>query len=372
MLADRSAAIARNAQVIVAVILGGVALRWLGDILTPLLLAVFLAVMIDGLSRLIRRRLPGLPGVPAMIAAIVLSTLIFGLCVVVIADQANAFIQTLITSEPKVNHLIRQSAHMLRIKSPGTVNQMLAKLDPGAYLGMIAGALQAFMSGAVFVLVYLGFLIASRHIFERKMVRLFREREGRHEALRLFLRVRDSIEAYLWIQTITGAIIAVASWLVMIAVGLDDAVFWAFLIFVVNYVPIVGAIAAIVLPAVFAVVQFGGFFQGSIVLAGLWLITFLVGNILLPRMQGDSLNMDPLVVLLSLAFWGALWGLPGMFLSTPLTVLVMLILAQFEGSRWIAILLSANGEPETMLRHAETAAAATRPAAFRDEPIGSR
>ena len=65
--------------------------------------------------------------------------------------------------------------------------------------------------------------------------------------------------------------------------------------------------------------------------------------IVLPRMQGDSLNMDPVVVLLSLAFWGAIWGLPGAFLSTPLTVMAMIILAQFDGSRWIAVLLSEIG-----------------------------
>ena len=70
-------------------------------------------------------------------------------------------------------------------------------------------------------------------------------------------------------------------------------------------------------------------------------------------MQGDSLNVDPLIVLLSLAFWGALWGLPGMFLSTPLTVLVMVILAQFEGSHWIAVLLSANGDPQGLGRGSE-------------------
>jgi predicted PurR-regulated permease PerM len=63
-------------------------------------------------------------------------------------------------------------------------------------------------------------------------------------------------------------------------------------------------------------------------------------------MQRDSLNIDPVVVLLSLAIWGAIWGIPGMFLSTPLTVAAITILAQFEGSRWIAILLSGDGEPE--------------------------
>jgi AI-2 transport protein TqsA len=358
MVADRSSSIARNAQVIVAVILGGVALRWLGDILTPLLLAMFLAVMIDGLSRLIRRRLPRLPAGAATAAAILLSTLVFMLSVLVIADKAGGFVQTLASSQPKLNRLIRTTAHMLRIQSPGSVNQLLVKFDPAQYLGTIAVALQGFVSGAIFVLVYLGFLIASRHAFERKTVRLFKSRDNRHEALRLFIRVRDAIEAYLWIQTVTGAIIAVASWLVMMLVGLENAVFWAFLIFLVNYVPIVGAIAAIVLPALFAVVQFGGWMQAGIVLGGLWLITFIVGNILLPRMQGDSLNMDPLIVLLSLAFWGALWGLAGMFLSTPLTVLVMMTLAQFEGSRWIAVLLSADGEPEAMLKAARPGGAA--------------
>jgi AI-2 transport protein TqsA len=352
MVADRSTAITRNALVIVAVILGGAALRWLGDILTPLLLAVFLAVMIDGLARQIRRRLPRLPRGSATAAAIVLSTMLFVVCVLVVANQAGGFVDTLTSSTPKLDRLIRQTARALHIKSPGSVNELLTKFNPAQYLGTIAASLQGFVSGAIFVLVYLGFIIASRHAFERKTVRLFRARDERHEALQLFLRVRDSIEAYLWIQTVTGAMIAVASWLVMMAIGLSNSIFWAFLIFIVNYVPIFGAVAAIALPALFAVVQFGGWLQGGIILGSLWLITFVVGNIVLPRMQGESLNMDPLVVLLSLAFWGALWGLSGMFLSTPLTVSVMFILSQFEGSRWIAVLLSADGEPQAMLQAA--------------------
>jgi predicted PurR-regulated permease PerM len=136
----------------------------------------------------------------------------------------------------------------------------------------------------------------------------------------------------------------------MMAIGLDNALFWAFLIFIVNYIPIIGAAAAIVLPAVFALIQLDGYLRATLLLAALFAITFVVGNILLPRMQGDSLNLDPLIVLLSLGFWGAVWGLTGMFLSTPLTVLAMVILAQFDGSRWIAILLSADGDPQRLGR----------------------
>ena len=106
------------------------------------------------------------------------------------------------------------------------------------------------------------------------------------------------------------------------------------------------------LPGIFALVQFAGYGEALIVFGGLFAITFLVGNILLPRMQGDSLNLDPLVVLASLGFWGSILGLPGMFLSTPLTVLMMVILAQFDGSRWIAILLSADGDPLAAARRA--------------------
>jgi predicted PurR-regulated permease PerM len=346
----RASSIARNAQVIMAVILAGAALRWMAGIITPLLLAMFLAVMVDGFSRVIRRRLPGLPPGGAVLAAMAISAGALVLCAAVVAAKAGGFVASLTAAEPKINLMISQAAHALRVRGPGTVAHMLRQLDPIQYMGAIADGLEGFVSNAIFVLIYLGFLLASRHAFERKAVRLFRHRGGRQEALQVFLRIRDGVERYLWIQTVTGLIIAVASWVLMVAVGLDNALFWAFLIFFVNYVPIVGAVAAIGLPALFGLAQFSGYPRAALLLAGLWAITFVVGNILLPRMQGDSLNVDPLVVLLSLTFWGALWGLTGMFLSTPLTVLVMVVLAQFDGSRWIAILLSADGDPQKLGR----------------------
>ena len=343
-------ATSRNALVIIAVILGGIAARWMVDIVTPLLLAIFLAVMVDSFSRVIRRRLPKAPAIVATVAAVIFSLALFAGCVVVLANNAGGFLVTLAKGEPKLNRLIMEVHHTFHLKGPRSLAQILARFQPTQYLGSIAMALQGIASSALLVLVYLGFLIVSRRTFERKAVRLFVSREERHEALQVFLRIRDGVERYLWIQTVTGVIIAIGSWVVMALVGLENAVFWAFLIFVVNYIPIVGAVAAIVLPAIFALVQFDGFARALIVLGGLGAITFVVGNILLPRMQGDSLNMDPLVVLLSLAFWGALWGITGMFLSTPLTVLVMVILAQFEDSRWIAILLSADGDPQGLGR----------------------
>ncbi|MBA3810038.1 MAG: AI-2E family transporter [Caulobacteraceae bacterium] len=353
MPAPLSPSTARNALVVIAVIAAGAALRWMGGIISPLLLAMFLAVMVDSFGRVIRRHAPVLPASASVLAAIVLSVVLFGAAAVIVANNAGGFIGKLAGYEPKLNALIAHLAGRFGIRTPHTVGQIVGQLDPMPYLGSVAQALQGFASSAVLVLIYLGFLIASRHAFERKAVKLFQEREERQEALHVFVRVRDSVERYLWIQTVTGAMIAVVGGALMMAVGLEDAFFWAFLIFILNYIPIVGAAVAIVLPSLFALVQFPGYGQAALLLGGLFAVTFLVGNILLPRMQGDSLNLDPLVVLMSLGFWGAIWGLTGMFLSTPLTVLVMVILAQFEGSRWIAVLLSADGDPQGLGRGAE-------------------
>jgi len=353
MAAVVSPVTARNALVVLAVIAAGAAVRWMGGIISPLLLAVFLGVMVDGFSRVIRRRVPILPSGAAIAAAIATSVALFGAAALIVANNAGAFVSRLGGYEPKLNALVGHAASRLGVRAPQTIDQIVGQLDPTPYLGTVAETLQGFASSAVLVLVYLGFILASRHAFERKAVRLFREREDRQDALQVFLRVRDSVERYLWIQTVSGAIIAVLGGALMAFAGLDDAFFWAFLIFILNYVPIVGAVVAIALPALFSLVQFDGYGTAALVLGGLFAITFVVGNILLPRMQGRGLNMDPLVVLMSLGFWGAILGLPGMFLSTPLTVLSMVILAQFDGSRWIAILLSADGDPQGLGRGAE-------------------
>ncbi len=346
----QGSATARNALVVIAVVTVGAAVRWMGGIITPLLLALFLLIMVDGLARALRRRAPAVGSGLAMAAALVLAASLFALSAWMVAAYAGDFVDRLTGYGPKLDTLLANLAKQVGAPTPPSIDVLFSQFDPGNYIGAVAQALQNFASNSVLVLIYLGFLIASRVAFERKVVRLFRGRAERHGAMLLVQHVRDSVERYLWIQSVTGLMIALASWVVMAVIGLDNAFFWAFLIFVVNYVPIVGAAAGILLPAVFALVQFDNYGPALVLLLGLWAITFVVGNVVLPRMQGDSLNMDPVIVLLSLAFWGAIWGLPGMFMSTPLTVLVMVILAQFEGSRWIAIVLSADGDPDRWRR----------------------
>ena len=343
--------VSRNALVILATIAGGVVLYLLSDILTPLALAMFLAVMIDGFARVLQSRLPGVSARAAVSLAIMLSMVIFGGAAFFIADNATSFAAQLITYTPKLNGLIARVASMVGMDVPPTLTELIQRLDPASHLGQIARGLQSFASTAAFVLVYLGFILASRSGWERKAVNLFAGREERQEAVAAFLRIRNGVEQYLWVQTVTGLMIAMASWIAMTAVGLDNALFWAILIFIASYIPVVGGIVAVALPPIFALVQFETFWQAIVLFAVLQMIGMFVGNVIQPRMQGRSLNMDPIVLLLALAFWSVLWGLPGAFLSTPLTTVMMVILAQFHGTRWVAVLLSADGDPGQLKRH---------------------
>ena len=340
-----ASAAVRNAIFLLAVVGAGAAMLWLRGILTPLIMALFLMVLIDGLAKLLEQRIPGFPPRGAMPAAVIISVAVFGLTIVFIADNGTTFLFQLMDSAPRLEATISRLADSFGLQKPARLDQMIDQLDPSSYLVTVASGAQNVLTGALFVLVYLGFLIASRHGFKRKIVTLFPSHEQRERAGYAFGRIRQGVERYVWVQTVTGLIIAAGAWALMAAVGLENAVFWAFFIFITAYVPMIGAAAGILAPAMFALLQFNTFWQPIIVLVGLEAIFFVIGNVVLPRMQGKSLNLDPVVVLLSLAFWGAIWGLPGAFLSSPLTVMAMVILAQFASTRWIAVLLSGDGEP---------------------------
>ncbi len=334
----------RNAMVVVAVVVAGAALHWLGDLLTPLALAIFLMVMIESFTRLLKARFKFLPDWAALATALALLVAAFLLSAVAIYENAAGFIDQLAGYAPRLDALIASGWKFAGQRHPPTVNLLITQLHPAQYLGVAANGLR-FVAPTGLVLIYLGFLIAARSGFHRKWVMLFPGHDERHKAVIVFEHMRFGVERYLWTQTVAGLLIATISWGIMMVAGLDNAFFWAFLIFLVGFIPIIGPMVGATIPAVFALGQFDSYVPAVVLLAALNSTHAAVGTLLLPRMQGKSLNLDPVVVLLSLAFWGQIWGLAGMFLATPLTVAVMVVLSQFHGSRWISILLSGDGDP---------------------------
>ena len=340
--------VSRNALVLIAIVAAGAALYWLRGILTPLAMAIFLMIMIDGVKRSIENR-TALPGRWAGVAALLVVVLGFFASIGIIVNGATGFFSEAsgITTGvgPRIDQILIDVSRLFGVETAPTATQLIAQLDIRAWLTQTASQASGVLTGSFFVLVYLGFLLAAQSGFRRKIVGLFPGRAARSEALEVFNRVRGGVEGYLWVQTVTGAMICAAAWLLMRAVGLQNAEFWTFVIFVVGFIPVLGGAVAGLAPPLFALVQFESYWPAAILLVGLQAILFVSGNLIQPRMQGDNQNIDPVVVLLSLAFWGQLWGVVGMFLSTPLAVMAMAILAEFKGSRWMAILLSGDGEP---------------------------
>jgi len=311
-------------------------------------MAIFLLIMIDGVKRFIEHRTL-LTERWAGIAALIVVILGFLGAITIIVYGARGFFDQAssdaVALGPRLDQILADAYRLFGQHSPPTASERIARVDLSRYIAMVFRQAHGVVVGAIFVMVYLGFLIASQDGFRRKLVNMFPERAARSEAIDVFQRVRGGVEGYLWVQTVTGAMICAAAWLLMRAVGLQNAEFWTFVIFIVGFIPVLGGAIAGLAPPVFALVQFPAYWPALILLVGLQIILFVVGNMIQPRMQGDNQNIDPVVVLLSLALWGQLWGVVGMFLSTPLAVMAMAILAEFKGSRWMAILLSGDGEP---------------------------
>jgi len=117
---------------------------------------------------------------------------------------------------------------------------------------------------------------------------------------------------------------------------------WAFLVFLLNYIPTIGSVMSIILPSAFAAAT-QGYSSAVAVFIGLSVIEAILGNVLDPKVMGKSLNLSTLAILINLVFWGMIWGPVGMFFSVPILAAIYVACAQFDKTRPISILLSADG-----------------------------
>ena len=160
-------------------------------------------------------------------------------------------------------------------------------------------------------------------------------------------KIHHSIGNYVGLKTVVSLLTGFLSYFALLFIGVDAPLFWAFLIFVLNFIPTIGSLIATIFPAIFAILQFGEFTPGFLVLAIVGSIQLIVGNLVEPRLMGNTLNISPLVVFLTLSLWGVMWGITGMLLSVPITVILIIIMSEFPGTRPIAILLSQRGNLNT-------------------------
>jgi predicted PurR-regulated permease PerM len=126
--------------------------------------------------------------------------------------------------------------------------------------------------------------------------------------------------------------------------GVDFALLWGFLTFVAHYIPHVGAVVSVGLPALFVFLQFDSTGRALLVAVLNFALQFLIGNVIEPRIMGTSLDLSPVLVLISLIFWGWLWGAWGMILAVPITSTIKIVCANLEALHPLSILMSSSAE----------------------------
>jgi predicted PurR-regulated permease PerM len=280
-----------------------------------------------------------------------LSVLIIGFAVLAIGYLVIAHKDSVIARAPQYQETllaaIQKMAVWFRIETEptwATLRQdMLARINLQLLLGSVLASVSSIAVSLVVVLLYAVFLLVEQHSFAAKIANISNDPRSVARISGIIADINRRIGSYLALKTFISILLGAISWLVMVAFGLEFAAFWAVLITLLNFVPYVGSVLGVLFPAIMAVVQFNDPAVLVSLLLALTAAQFLIGNFLDPYVMGNSLNLSPFAILVSLAIWSELWGVPGAFLAVPITAILVIVLSEFPGSRPIAVLLSRNG-----------------------------
>ena len=313
------------------------------EFLIPFAISVMIWYVINALSRLLEVHLK-LTGWLSLTASIVFFLVVLGLIVEMISGNIASVRDAAPVYQANLEKLVQRGMTLGVFEEVPTIAHVIDQVDVKAVIGGVAGAVAKVAGNAGLILIYVIFLLAEQRTFSRKIEALFPETERRKEVQFILSDIQKRTQTYIAVKTLLSLLTGVISYVVLVAVGLDLAGFWAFVIFLLAYIPTIGSLLGVIFPALMALLQFGGGSEFLIIAVGLGAAQLVIGNVLEPRMMGKSLNVSSLVVIVSLAVWGSIWGVTGMFLSVPITVVLMIVLAEFKQTRPIAILLSADGK----------------------------
>ena len=307
----------------------GAILYFTQAVFVPLVIAIFITMIINKVEGLLTatlslQRVRWLTKLGAMVLIL---AAFFGLAMAAVvsgADIANRFpfYASRLTTTLQGSSAAQELLSWLRDR--GVLDQ-LQNLSLGSMVSGFLGSLVSLLGNFVLVMIFTGFLVFSTSSFTG-----------------VLQEMNDKVGAYVSLKTLvcllTGLVTLVVCWLF----GVDFALFWALLAFLLNFIPSVGSIAATLPPILLAVVQLEswtaiGFFAVLLILP-----QTLLGQVIEPKLMGARLAIKPLAILLGLVFWGLLWGIPGMFLATPLMVLLKILASSFSFSRSFERLLSSE------------------------------
>jgi AI-2 transport protein TqsA len=306
--------------------------------LIPIVIAALITVLIAaGADRL--KRL-WIPEPLATLGAILVLAAVIAVVFNILASQADSVAQVWPAYIQRLNAMTDQLLRWAGPRLASKINEAIANLDLTRQIPGLLGSAGGLVVGVALVTIYVGFLLFERSRMSGKIGLLFSSSEHAGEMQRAVTDIIESIRRYVWIKTIMSLLTSAVSYGVLRAIGVDFAETWALIIFLLNYIPSVGAIIGVLFPALVALVQFDTFLPFIVVAALLAAAQIIIGNIIEPSLMGRTLNLSPFVVMASLAFWAMIWGVVGAFLSVPLTTALIIVCSHIPSLSWIAILLS--------------------------------
>lgn len=314
-------------------------------ILLPIILAI-IAVYILTTAAQTLRRLPGLRHLPTL-ALHGLVLLIFTLAILALALIVSITVNDLVAAMPRYQQnletLAESVAGMAGMDNPTwdeIVDMTLGSLNFQAITLRVLGGVSSLSLLFILVAIYSGFLMVERRTFTDKLAIALPDGDRAERTWAILREANGKIGDYLAIKTAVNVILGALSYVILWYMGIDFALFWAVMIGLSNYIPYVGSAVGVALPVILSLAQFGSLGTSAVLGALLIAAQTYVANVLEPRMMGKALNLSPFVILVALAIWSSLWGLPGALLAIPLTAMIAIICEAFPDTRFVAVLLA--------------------------------
>lgn len=334
-----------TAQIVTGIAAAVALLHFLASIIIPFVIAFVLAVLVNALVRFIQNRWSAAPAwavslLAGLVVIVMASTGIFVMAqgVAQIVSESSALVA-------RLDAISLEIGRSLHLHEPLHIASLIGKVSVADVASFLLSGMQGLFSGLLLMVVYFGFMLAGRKRIAAK-IELAAGSSSRARTIKATVgHIAADIETYVWVQTITGTILTVLATAVMLFVGLNNLLFWAVIFFLLTFIPNIGVTVGSIAPSLFALVQFRTVWQALTIFIVIQVVATIVGNFIYPRLQAHTQNIDPVATLLSLAFWSWLWGLPGAFLAVPMTLMSMMVFSQFPSTRWVAAMLSNDGNP---------------------------
>lgn len=327
----------------IAAVIMVIILMELKNIFIPFFMALLLYFLFNGVVKMLLRF--HVPKFFVLMFLLIFIFIMFYFLGVLMYSSVSSFIDKFPSYSERFELLTRGIAQQVGKMFPQLEDMDWSKsVDTSAITSIFSktfGSFAAFIGNLLLVLIFLMFMLAGRTGLTGRVNKAFEE--VRADKIKSIINsIEDQVQQYLVIKSLVSMMTGVVSGIIIFIAGSDFVMFSALLIFVLNFIPNFGSILATLFPILIGVLKFGFSLKLILLAAGLMLTQFIMGNIVEPKITGKSLNLSPIVILISLIFWGYIWGIVGMMLAVPLTSALKIFFSNIPVLKPIADIISAE------------------------------